>query len=156
MASASYTAGIDPLAHVRHLLDSYLGEAAGTVADRKELGRRIAKARRDKHWKQKHLAAAVSVEPATVSRWETGVHSPDLDMLDRLAVELDRPLSYFVDVPEVQPDDRPATRADIAELRGLVEALAAQVALLLAQSVPAEPRAPAKKQAASGSRPRRR
>jgi transcriptional regulator with XRE-family HTH domain len=66
---------------------------------RTELGRRIAEARKAKRWKQKELAAAVHVEPTTVSRWETGRHAPDLDVLDEIARATDRPLSFFVDAP---------------------------------------------------------
>lgn len=67
------------------------------AAQRKQLGERIAQARKDRRWKQKELAAAVHVEPTTVSRWETGRHAPDIDVLEQVARALDRPLSYFVD-----------------------------------------------------------
>ena len=50
------------------------------VANEKaQLGERIRAARADKGWKQKHLAAQVDVEPITVSRWERGATTPDLD-----------------------------------------------------------------------------
>ncbi len=60
------------------------------------IGESIRKARKDKRWKQKHLAAAVHVEPATVSRWERGVSTPDLDTLQVIAQETGKPLSFFV------------------------------------------------------------
>lgn len=66
---------------------------------RRELGRRIAEARKAKRWKQRELAAAVHVEPTTVSRWENGRHAPDLDVLEEIARATDRPLSFFVDSP---------------------------------------------------------
>lgn len=97
MSTSSHMRDSARLASVRTLPGRYLREAAEVMAERKELGERIAKARRAKRWKQKHLAAAVNVEPTTVSRWETGVHTPDFDMLDRLAKELEQPISYFVD-----------------------------------------------------------
>jgi transcriptional regulator with XRE-family HTH domain len=63
----------------------------------KELGERIKAARADKGWKQKHLAAEVEVEPVTVSRWERGATTPDLDVLRLVARATEKPLSYFVD-----------------------------------------------------------
>ena len=60
------------------------------------LGDRIREARTAKGWKQKNLAAEVEVEPITVSRWERGATTPDLDVLRLVAEATDRPLSYFV------------------------------------------------------------
>src|SRR5437899_5311206 len=64
---------------------------------RNDLGERIRAARADKGWKQKHLASRVSVEPITVSRWERGATTPDLDVLRLVADATGRPLSFFVD-----------------------------------------------------------
>src|SRR5712692_4519185 len=61
-----------------------------------ELGDRIKNARTEKGWKQKHLAAEVEVEPITVSRWERGATTPDLDVLRLVAEATDKPLAYFV------------------------------------------------------------
>lgn len=60
------------------------------------VGERIRQARADRGWKQKHLAAEVSVEPITVSRWERGATTPDLQVLGRVAEATGKPLSYFV------------------------------------------------------------
>ena len=60
------------------------------------LGDRIREARAAKGWKQKHLAAEVEVEPITVSRWERGATTPDLDVLRLVAEATGRPLGYFV------------------------------------------------------------
>lgn len=73
---------------------------------RKELGRRIRAARDGKQWKQKQLAAAVHVEPVTVSRWERGEHAPDIDMLEAIAKATGQPLSFFVDAPAATGGDR--------------------------------------------------
>jgi transcriptional regulator with XRE-family HTH domain len=67
------------------------------VAGTKELGEKIKAARAGKGWKQKHLAAEVAVEPITVSRWERGATTPDLDVLRLVADATGRPLSFFVD-----------------------------------------------------------
>jgi transcriptional regulator with XRE-family HTH domain len=66
------------------------------MADKKQLGEKIKAARADKEWKQKHLAAEVGVEPITVSRWERGATTPDLDVLRLVAEKTGKPVSYFV------------------------------------------------------------
>ena len=67
------------------------------MTDKKErLGERIRAARAEKGWKQKHLAAQVNVEPITVSRWERGATSPDLEVISHVAEATGKPLSYFV------------------------------------------------------------
>lgn len=76
------------LDRLRMMLAVTIGQAS--------LGPKIRRARKAKRWKQKHLAAAVHVEPITVSRWERGVSKPDLDTLEVVAEALDKPVSYFV------------------------------------------------------------
>ena len=61
-----------------------------------ELGGRIREARASKGWKQRELASEVEVEPITVSRWERGATTPDLDVLRLVAEATGKPLSYFV------------------------------------------------------------
>src|SRR5438067_12094695 len=67
-----------------------------------EVGTRIREARASKGWKQKHLAAEVEVEPITVSRWERGATTPDLDVLRLVADATGKPLTYFV-ADEAEP-----------------------------------------------------
>ena len=69
------------------------------------LGDRIREARTAKGWKQKNLAAEVEVEPITVSRWERGATTPDLDVLRLVAEATGKPLAYFVADREDRPDD---------------------------------------------------
>src|SRR5688500_4451502 len=71
-----------------------------------EVATRIKSARAAKGWKQKHLAAQVSVEPITVSRWERGATTPDFDALALIAEATGKPLSYFLG-----EDDSAAARA---------------------------------------------
>jgi transcriptional regulator with XRE-family HTH domain len=94
--------------------------------DQRALGERIKEARTLKRWKQKQLAAAVSVEPITVSRWETGRHAPDLDMIDLIAEALGQPVSYFLGGPM---NGTAATVPDGAETSALL-AMAAEMAEL--------------------------
>jgi transcriptional regulator with XRE-family HTH domain len=70
-----------------------------------ELGGRIREARASKGWKQRELASEVEVEPITVSRWERGATTPDLDVLRLVADATGKPLSYFV----AGPDEAPAS-----------------------------------------------
>src|SRR5437764_8121708 len=78
------------------------------MTEKKRVGERIKAARADKGWKQKHLAAEVDVEPITISRWERGATTPDLDVLRLVAQATGRPLSFFVEeggAPEPPPPD---------------------------------------------------
>jgi transcriptional regulator with XRE-family HTH domain len=61
-----------------------------------DLGDRIRAARAELGWKQKHLAAEVRVEPITVSRWERGATTPDLETLRSVAQATGKPITYFV------------------------------------------------------------
>jgi transcriptional regulator with XRE-family HTH domain len=85
------------------------------MADKKELGDRIRAARADKGWKQKHLAAEVEVEPITISRWERGATTPDLDVLRLVAQATDKPLAYFVSGPGEPPPPELPQRVDRLE-----------------------------------------
>jgi transcriptional regulator with XRE-family HTH domain len=60
------------------------------------VGVKIASARKAKGWKQKHLAAAVDVEPVTISRWETGAHMPPVAKLFEIAAALEIPTGDLV------------------------------------------------------------
>ena len=88
-----------------------------------ELGKRIKSARAHRGWKQKHLAAEVSVEPITVSRWERGATTPDLDVLGLVAEATGKPLSFFV-------EDAPAREeaASVTDAAGRLEAAADRIA----------------------------
>ncbi|HEU6445033.1 MAG TPA: helix-turn-helix transcriptional regulator [Gaiellaceae bacterium] len=66
------------------------------MAQQPGLGDRIREARASKGWKQRELASEVEVEPITVSRWERGATTPDLDVLRLVAEATGKPLTYFV------------------------------------------------------------
>ena len=67
-----------------------------SMAQHPGLGDRIREARASKGWKQRELASEVEVEPITVSRWERGATTPDLDVLRLVADATGKPLGYFV------------------------------------------------------------
>lgn len=90
-----------------------------------DLGGRIREARASKGWKQKELASEVEVEPITVSRWERGATTPDLDVLRLVADATGKSLSYFVaeDTESVQASP---TEAAVRKLERASEKLSAQ------------------------------
>lgn len=51
----------------------------------KELGKYIAKKRKEKQITQKELAKRLNVTDKTVSRWERGIGFPDINTLEPLA-----------------------------------------------------------------------
>lgn len=93
------------------------------MAEQPGLGNRIREARASKGWKQRELASEVEVEPITVSRWERGATTPDLDVLRMVAEATGKPLSYFV----AGRDEQPAvTDAAVRKLEGAADRLAAE------------------------------
>ena len=96
------------------------------------LGDRIRQARAAKGWKQKNLAAEVEVEPITVSRWERGATTPDLDVLRLVAEATGRPLSYFV-----SDDEAPTLETRVETLEQSLARLEQKLDLLL-QRLPGE------------------
>jgi transcriptional regulator with XRE-family HTH domain len=103
------------------------------MASKQELGERIRNARHAKGWKQKHLAAEVEVEPITVSRWERGATTPDLNVLGLIADATEKPLSYFVGAEA--PTQPPASLEDaVARVERAAATIAAEgerIAVLL-------------------------
>lgn len=95
--------------------------------NKERLGARIRAARTAKGWKQKHLAAQVEVEPITVSRWERGATSPDLEVISQVAEVTGKPLSYFIgdENEQAATSGSPAALDDAAKR---IEAAALQIA----------------------------
>ena len=106
-----------------------------------DLGDRIRAARADLGWKQKHLAAEVHVEPITVSRWERGATTPDLDTLRAVAQATGRPVTYFVageedEIASLGGDDR------IGRIEDSLERIETQLGQLLDALTGPQRRAP--------------
>jgi transcriptional regulator with XRE-family HTH domain len=99
--------------------------AAPMAGEKAQLGERIRAARAAKGWKQKHLAAEVDVEPITVSRWERGATTPDLDVLGRLASATGKPVSYFVGGAEAEAS---GARPGLDDAAARIEAAALHIA----------------------------
>jgi len=83
---------------------------------------KIKAARVAKGWKQKHLAAEVSVEPITVSRWERAATTPDFDALGLIAEATGKPLSYFL-----EDDETPPAEMSLAAAAERIEAAAERI-----------------------------
>ena len=97
--------------------------------EKAQLGERIRSARAAKGWKQKHLAAEVEVEPITVSRWERGATTPDLDVLGRVAEATGMPVGWL------SAAQRPPAAATVAQTPSRIET-ALQIARGLTASQP--------------------
>jgi transcriptional regulator with XRE-family HTH domain len=107
----------------------YVQEAVVVVSERaKAIGSQIAAARNDKHWKQKQLAAAVHVEPVTVSRWERGQHVPSYETLELIAEATEKTLSFFLpedDVKNAESGSDAEVIARLDRIEGMLEKLLA-------------------------------
>ena len=56
--------------------------------DKKIIGQKISMLRKEKGMTQKELAEKLCVTDKSVSKWETGVHFPDIVVMEELANEL--------------------------------------------------------------------
>lgn len=56
--------------------------------DKKLIGQKISTLRKEKGLTQKELAERLCVTDKSVSKWETGVHFPDIAIMEKLADEL--------------------------------------------------------------------
>jgi len=63
----------------------------------REIGRRIQKAREEARLSQEDLASALGITQSALSNYELGKRRLYLANLERLAMVLDRPLSYFME-----------------------------------------------------------
>ncbi len=95
-----------------------------------ELGDTIQRARLARLWKQKELAAAVGVEPTTVSRWETGEQAPGRLTLRRLADVLEIPLEQLEDAKQEQNSPPSQRSLLVAIADGIVELQTSMAAVL--------------------------
>lgn len=66
------------------------------VALRKELGTRIKALRKAKHWSQKELGAALGIRFQQLNKYESGLNTPPIDMLVKLADALGTTVDYLL------------------------------------------------------------
>jgi len=73
-----------------------------------EVGRRVAKARRDRGFTQEDLSESIGIEPVTLSRLEGGHRALSLSTLSKISVVLGVGLGDLID------NSRPLTSPDLA------------------------------------------
>ena len=69
----------------------------------RDVGQRVAQARRDRGWTQEQLAEAIEVEPVSLSRLETGHRALSLSTLAQVAEVLGVGLGDLLDVARELP-----------------------------------------------------
>lgn len=77
--------------------------------DKETIGKLIKARRMEKGLSQKQLAELIQVSLATVSKWETGVNLPDILILDKIARELDIPLTDLLEPGASAADEESAS-----------------------------------------------
>lgn len=63
---------------------------------RRALGRNLSALRRRREWSQETLARRLGVKRGRLSKWETGEHSPPLEMLPAIAEALEAGVEEIV------------------------------------------------------------
>jgi transcriptional regulator with XRE-family HTH domain len=79
-----------------------------------EIGRRIFMAREEAGLSQEELASLLGLTQAALSNYELGKRRIHLVGLEGVARALNKPLGYFIDEPEPEPDAREEKRLDEA------------------------------------------
>lgn len=64
--------------------------------DKKIIGEKISSLRKEKGLTQKELADRLGVTDKAISKWETGVHFPDIAIMESLAEELEITVSELL------------------------------------------------------------
>ena len=73
--------------------------------DKKRIGQKISTLRKEKGMTQKELAEKLCVTDKSVSKWETGVHFPDIEIMERLASELGITVSDLLGFEKVTSEE---------------------------------------------------
>jgi transcriptional regulator with XRE-family HTH domain len=63
---------------------------------RKELGARVKALRKAKHWSQKELAGQLEIRFQQLNKYESGLNTPPIDMLVKLADALSTTVDYLL------------------------------------------------------------
>lgn len=84
-----------------------------------ELGDRLAQLRTEQEWKQTQIAKLINVDPSMISKYEQGIHVPDIDALIKLAECYDVSLDYLLGRSEVRSSFR-KFQTDIQSAGGVI------------------------------------
>jgi len=76
----------------------------------REIGKRIQQAREEMGLTQEELAARLGCTQSALSNYELGKRRLYLNMLNEIAVILNKPLDYFTDAPVVTDSDATVDR----------------------------------------------
>ena len=69
--------------------------------DKKMIGRKISTIRKERGLTQKALAEKLHVSDKSVSKWETGIHFPDIAIMEELAAVLEISVSELLGLENV-------------------------------------------------------
>lgn len=69
--------------------------------DTKKLGKKIKIARIELDMNQTDLADKIGAKQKSISRYETGLSTPSIETLVKIAKALKKPVGYFLDEQEV-------------------------------------------------------
>jgi len=86
--------------------------------DQKEIGRLVAKLRKEKQMTQMELANKLGVTDRAVSKWENGRGMPDLSLLNPLCDELGISMNELLNGKKVENDDQNETSVSEQVLAG--------------------------------------
>jgi len=75
-----------------------------TTEERKDLGQKIKKARKEKKLSQEQLANLLGYKVGTISKYEQGYRTPDIGALTKIAEVLNCEVSYFLRANEFMND----------------------------------------------------
>ncbi len=76
----------------------------------REIGSKIQQAREEMGLTQEELAARLGCTQSALSNYELGKRRLYLNMLNEVAVILNKPLDYFIDTPAAVDDNSPVDR----------------------------------------------
>ena len=74
----------------------------------RQVGKRVAQARKERGWTQEQLAENVGIEPVTMSRWETGDRALSISTLSAISGCLEVSLGDLLDT------ERPVPQSELA------------------------------------------
>lgn len=73
--------------------------------DKKMIGRKISTIRKERGLTQKALAEKLHVSDKSVSKWETGIHFPDIAIMEELAAVLEISVSELLGLENVSSEE---------------------------------------------------
>jgi len=83
--------------------------------DKKLVGQKISSLRKEKGLTQKELAEKLCVTDKSVSKWETGVHFPDIAIMESLACELGTTVSDLLGLEQATSEEVIKSMAVVSE-----------------------------------------